>query len=140
MSRKTLTGAFAAILVAGTASAAIAADDIKIGNLVDYPGAPSTVSKPFSEGKIDAFNWINAHGGINGKQITADTVDYSYQAPRAIAAYKRWVSEFGAVAIAGWGTADTEALVHEHAERSGFPATTVTEVRKMIDPVTAEPD
>jgi hypothetical protein len=34
--------------------------------------------------------------------------------------------------------ADSEALVHEHAERSGFPATVVTEVRKMIDPVTAE--
>lgn len=34
--------------------------------------------------------------------------------------------------------ADGEALVHEHAERSGFPATVVTEVRKMIDPVTAE--
>lgn len=34
--------------------------------------------------------------------------------------------------------ADTEALIHEHAQRSGFPATTVSEVRKMIDPVTAE--
>ena len=34
--------------------------------------------------------------------------------------------------------ADTESLIHEHAERSGFPATKVTEVRKMIDPVTAE--
>ena len=34
--------------------------------------------------------------------------------------------------------ADTEALIHEHAQRSGFPATKVTEVRKMIDPVTAE--
>ena len=34
--------------------------------------------------------------------------------------------------------ADTDALVHEHAERSGFPATKVTVVRKMIDPVTAE--
>jgi hypothetical protein len=34
--------------------------------------------------------------------------------------------------------ADNDALVHEHAERSGFPATIVTEVRKMIDPVTAE--
>ncbi len=31
-----------------------------------------------------------------------------------------------------------EALIHEHAERSGFPATVVTPVRKMIDPVTAE--
>jgi len=34
--------------------------------------------------------------------------------------------------------ADSEALIHEHAERSGFPATKVTEIRKMIDPVTAE--
>lgn len=34
--------------------------------------------------------------------------------------------------------ADSEALIHEHAKRSGFPATKVTEVRKMIDPVTAE--
>ena len=34
--------------------------------------------------------------------------------------------------------ADSEALIQEHAERSGFPATIVTPVRKMIDPVTAE--
>ncbi len=34
--------------------------------------------------------------------------------------------------------ADSEALVHEHAKRSGFPATKVTEIRRMIDPVTAE--
>ena len=29
-------------------------------------------------------------------------------------------------------------LIYEHAERSGFPATVVTEISKMIDPVTAE--
>jgi hypothetical protein len=34
--------------------------------------------------------------------------------------------------------ADAEALIYEHAEGSGFPATIVTEVSKMIDPVTAE--
>jgi hypothetical protein len=34
--------------------------------------------------------------------------------------------------------ADSEAHIQEHAERSGFPATLVTEVRKMIDPVTSE--
>ena len=33
---------------------------------------------------------------------------------------------------------DSEALIMEHAERSGFPATTVTEVRRMINPLTAE--
>ena len=34
--------------------------------------------------------------------------------------------------------ADDEALVQEHATRSGFPATKVTGIRRMIDPVTAE--
>jgi hypothetical protein len=36
------------------------------------------------------------------------------------------------------GSADLEALIQEHAERSGFPATEVTEVRKMIDPITSD--
>ena len=34
--------------------------------------------------------------------------------------------------------ADSEALIAEHAERSGFPASIVTRVVSMIDPVTAE--
>lgn len=33
--------------------------------------------------------------------------------------------------------ADDAALIGEHAERSGFPATVVTEIGKMIDPTTA---
>jgi len=34
--------------------------------------------------------------------------------------------------------ADNEDLIQEHAERSGFPASIVTAVKGMIDPVTAE--
>ncbi len=33
--------------------------------------------------------------------------------------------------------AENSALTDEHAERSGFPATVVTEVNTMIDPTTA---
>jgi hypothetical protein len=33
--------------------------------------------------------------------------------------------------------ATDEAIILRHAEISGFPATTITEVRKMIDPTTA---
>ncbi|MYA18613.1 MAG: DUF4242 domain-containing protein [Gammaproteobacteria bacterium] len=36
--------------------------------------------------------------------------------------------------------ADHESLIDEHAERSGFPASVVTKVKRMIDPVTAEAD
>jgi len=34
--------------------------------------------------------------------------------------------------------ANDEALIRRHAELSGFPATRITEIRKMIDPTTAE--
>ena len=33
--------------------------------------------------------------------------------------------------------AQDEAIIRKHAEISGFPATKITEVRKMIDPTTA---
>ena len=36
--------------------------------------------------------------------------------------------------------AKNEQLIHKHAEMSGFPATKVTEVKRMIDPTTAEGD
>jgi hypothetical protein len=34
--------------------------------------------------------------------------------------------------------AENEAAVREHAKLSGFPATKITEVRTIIDPLTAE--
>jgi hypothetical protein len=34
--------------------------------------------------------------------------------------------------------AKDEAIIREHAKMSGFPANRITEVRKMIDPTTAE--
>jgi hypothetical protein len=30
-----------------------------------------------------------------------------------------------------------EAIIHEHARKSGFPANKITEIRRMIDPTTA---
>ncbi|HEX4891908.1 MAG TPA: DUF4242 domain-containing protein [Hyphomicrobiaceae bacterium] len=33
--------------------------------------------------------------------------------------------------------AKDEAIIRKHAEISGFPATKITEIRKMIDPTTA---
>ena len=36
--------------------------------------------------------------------------------------------------------AKDEAIIRKHAEISGFPATKITEIRKMIDPTTERPD
>jgi len=36
--------------------------------------------------------------------------------------------------------ASNEGMIRKHAEMSGFPATKITEVRKMIDPTTEKAD
>lgn len=109
-----------ALLSAVSASALLATpvmaqQKVKVGNLVDYTGATSSVGKISGPGKVDAFAWINANGGINGKQLDVETVDYGYQTQRSIQLYKKWKDD-GAVAIQGYGTNDTEAMVGFIAE------------------------
>ena len=92
------------------ASPAMAQQRIKLGNLIDYTGAKSSSGKFSGPGKVDAIDWINKNGGINGKMLDAEIVDYGYQTRRSIQLYRKWKDE-GAVAILGYGTNDTEAMV-----------------------------
>src|SRR5690606_39050191 len=107
MNRTFLAAIGAASLLLGGAAAA---EEIFVGNLVDYTGATSSTGKWNGPGKEDALKYIAKNGGINGKALSFETFDYSYQAPRSVAQYKAW-KQRGAVAIQGYGTADTEAMV-----------------------------
>lgn len=103
-----LSTASIALLLAGTGATAQA--QIALGHLADYSGGTSDVGTPYGQGVADTYAWINKNGGIGGKQVNIDTVDYGYQVPRAIALYKKWSGADKVAAIMGWGTADTEAL------------------------------
>ena len=81
-----LWAAVAATFTLNGGGAALA-DDIPIGNLVDFTGNTAVVGKVYGQAKVDAVKFINEHGGVNGNMIDADTVDYSYEVPRAISAY-----------------------------------------------------
>ncbi|MFI5090394.1 MAG: ABC transporter substrate-binding protein [Terriglobales bacterium] len=84
--------------------------EVKVGGIFDLTGITSDVGKSYAQGVRDAVEWVNAHGGINGKRFKLVDVDYGYKIPEAIAAYKRMVNDDKVVMIAGWGTGDTEAL------------------------------
>src|SRR5579871_1336628 len=90
---------------------ALAQAKIHLGHLADYSGPTSDVGVPYGQGVDDAFAWLNKNGGVAGHQLDVETVDYSYQVPRALATYKKWIGQGDVAAIEGWGTADTEALV-----------------------------
>lgn len=107
MHRMLVAALGAASLLAGGPAVA---QEIFVGNLVDYTGATSSTGKWNGLGKDDALKYAAKNGGINGKTLSFETFDYSYQAPRSVAQYKAW-KQRGAVAIQGYGTADTEAMV-----------------------------
>jgi len=96
------------LLIGGTTMSAQA--QIAIGHLVDYSGPTSDVGIPYGQAVTDTFAWVDKNGGVGGKKLNADTEDYGYQVPRAIALYKKWSGADKVAAIMGWGTADTEAL------------------------------
>lgn len=108
--RKTLLALMASTALVAFGTGGASAAEIFVGNLYDMTGATSGVGKFAGQGKIDALEYINKVGGINGQKLKLDHYDYSYKAPQAIARYKKW-KQAGVTAIQGWGTADTEALI-----------------------------
>jgi branched-chain amino acid transport system substrate-binding protein len=83
---------------------------IKIGNLVDLTGPTSDQGKDIAQGRIDAVQYFNEQGGVKGKKLELVSVEYGFQPPRAVAAYKRFVEEDKVLLVLGYGTPDTEAL------------------------------
>jgi hypothetical protein len=76
-------------------------------------------------------------GGLNREQLKG-AAETSNKALAKLAGKVQWEHSY----VAGDKTfcvylADSEATVQEHAKLSGFPANTVTEVRTIIDPMTA---
>ena len=111
MKKRSVSIAVSTALGLLTLGAVQAAEKIPVGHLAAYTGPTSAVGKPYGQGVDDAMEYINKKGGIDGRMLNYETVDYSYNAPRAISTYKKWKSSLRPVAIQGWGTADTEALV-----------------------------
>jgi hypothetical protein len=77
-------------------------------------------------------------GSLDREQLRA-AAQKSNEALAQLAPDVQWVESF----VADNKTfcvylAKDEAVIHKHAEISGFPATKVTEIRKMIDPTTSK--
>ncbi len=86
-------------------------EPIKLGGIFDKTGATGDVGAPYSEGAEDYIKYINSKGGVNGRPVELIGIDYAYKIPQAVEAYKKLVQQDKVVAIMGWGTGDTEAMV-----------------------------
>ncbi len=125
----------AAILIASTAPGSLfAASDAAVGQLIAETGSTAQVASAYGQGVADAFVHINKLGGINGKAIALNTVDYGYDLARALGAYKSWKETLKPVAIQGWGTADTEALV-DNVSKDAVVLMSGSSSGRLTDPI-----
>ncbi|GAB3727607.1 ABC transporter substrate-binding protein [Nocardiopsis nanhaiensis] len=83
--------------------------DIPIGIIADLTGATADVSTIYNNGMLAYIDKLNEEGGIEGREIDAQSEDYAYEVPAAEDLYRRYTAD-GVVAVQGWGTGDTEAL------------------------------
>jgi len=58
----------ALVFVVGFSAFAVA-KTLRVGGIMDTTGATSDVGKDYALGMDEAFKYINAHGGVNGKKI-----------------------------------------------------------------------
>lgn len=108
------------------------AQDVKIGLLYDATGPVAAQSVPYARGIQAAVRAINSAGGIGGKQIALLAEDYGYQIPRALAAYRK-LKNAGVIAIQGFGSGDTEALMDTVA-RDRLPWFSASYSAHLADP------
>lgn len=108
---------------------------IKIGIIADRTGATGDVGTPYNDGMLGYIDQLNKDGGIEGREIDATSKDYAYDVPTAERLYKEYVNA-GAVAIQGWGTGDSEALMNKvAADELPFMSASYAEV--LTDPAEA---
>jgi branched-chain amino acid transport system substrate-binding protein len=100
----------AALGVALVTAPVAAQNVIKLGNLVDMTGPTADQGKDIAKARNDAVHYFNEKGGVHGKKLELVSVEYGFQPPRAVAAYKKFVEQDKVLLVLGYGTPDTEAL------------------------------
>ena len=134
---RTVSSALGALAAAAVATSALAQDAVKVGQLVDYTGPTSFVGTQYGPGVADALAYINSKGGVGGITLDVDTVDYAYKVPEAVGQYRRWQSG-GMIAMQGWGTADTEALI-SFVAKDQIPVWSASYSAHLTDPLGTNP-
>ncbi|MFT6918469.1 MAG: branched-chain amino acid transport system substrate-binding protein [Cognaticolwellia sp.] len=122
----------------GMSTQVLAEDSVFVGHLADMSGPTAFVGKNYADGVRDSLGYINENGGIKGTTLEYETIDYAYKVPQAIASYKKWHSRENMVAMQGWGTADTEALI-SFVARDKVPVFSASYSGHLTDPTGKNP-
>lgn len=93
-------------------------DTITFGMTAAQTGPVATIGVPLARGLQAYFDWVNANGGVNGRQIKLILEDDQYTPANTVAAVKKLVEEDNIFALVRpLGTAQTAAILDYAAEQ-----------------------
>ena len=117
--RHMVTMLLAAIVIAGTGSAALAQKkydtgasdtEIKIGNISPYSG-PASAYGTVGKAMAAVFRKVNDDGGINGRKINFISYDDAYSPPKAVEQARKLIESDEVLLLFGTlGTASNSAI------------------------------
>jgi branched-chain amino acid transport system substrate-binding protein len=88
-------------------------DVIVTRGIYDATGPTLDIGTPYAQGLFDYLDDLNERGGIRGRRVEQEWVEFGYDADRALTAYDSWRAAPTwpqVVTIFGWGTPDTMVL------------------------------
>jgi branched-chain amino acid transport system substrate-binding protein len=92
------------------AETGVTATTVTIGQSVSLSGPTGSLGQEMQAGAVAYFDYINKHGGINGRTILFKTLDDGYEVERTVANVKTLIEHDHVFALFGLrGTAHTNA-------------------------------
>ncbi|MDR3426190.1 MULTISPECIES: ABC transporter substrate-binding protein [Silvimonas] len=103
-------GLFALICVSAHAEPGITDSEIVLGQSAALSGPAAELGKGVNRGAKAYFDWVNQHGGVNGRKIKLVALDDGYEPDRAAANTKTFIKDQPVFALFGYvGTPTSNA-------------------------------
>ena len=129
------TALIAAIVSLFIASAALAADPIKIGALFAVTGPAAFLGEPERNTAKMVVDEINKAGGVKGRKLELVTYDTAGDATKAVQLATKLIKDDKVVAIIGPSTTGETMAVIPVAEKEQVPLISCSAGSKITDPV-----
>ena len=129
------TAKLLAVVLAGLAFSAHAADPIKIGAFLSTSGPAAFLGDPEKKVLELYVDKINAAGGINGRPLELIVYDDGGRADKALSFAKRLLSNDRVDVIVGGSTTATTMASVKLIDRAGVPFISLAGAVVIIDPV-----
>ena len=111
-----------------------AAQEIKIGGLLETSGFIASLGQPGLDGAQLAVDQVNAAGGINGRKVTLVNVNSESDNTKTVSGAKRLLEQDNVVAIVGPMSSGSVFAVADTIERAKIPMIANGASRGIVQP------